>query len=196
MEGKRVVEEGAFWRVGDGQLIDVWNDSWVKGPEGFKLSGPEGIIPTPLKVATLIDQEKREWRNDMIDEIFKEVDAGAIKRIRLNRDRIQDKLIWRQTTNGIFTVRSAYQMVMRVLGKEVHLLNQRNQWWNTIWYAKIMPKIKYFVWYLINGFIPVGSELKKKGIQMNYDCPVCGEQEKSMFHAFFACELSCTVWRY
>ena len=66
MEGKRVVEEGAFWRVGDGQHIDVWNDSWVKGPEGFKLFVPEGIIPTPLKVATLIDQEKREWRNDMI----------------------------------------------------------------------------------------------------------------------------------
>ena len=59
----------------------------------------------------------------MIDEIFKEVDAGAIKRIKLNRDRIQDMLIWRHTTNGIFTVRSAYQMARRVLRKEVHLLN-------------------------------------------------------------------------
>ena len=26
MEGKRIVEEGVVWRVGDGKSIDVWND--------------------------------------------------------------------------------------------------------------------------------------------------------------------------
>ena len=84
---------------------------------------PEGIIPTPLKVATLIDQEKREWRNNIIDEIFKEEDVVAIKSIKLSRNMIQDKLIWRFSNNGIFNVKLVYHIASRVLGKETHHMN-------------------------------------------------------------------------
>ena len=97
--------------------------------------------------------------------------------------------------NGIFTVKSAYHIARIVLGKETYHMNQRNPWRKALWQVKIMPKIKYFIWSLIHGFIPVGSELLKRGIQMNNVCPVCGSQEESLFHIFFDCELSSTVLR-
>ena len=55
MEGRKVIEEGAYWRVGDGQRIDVWKDAWIKQLPSFKVIQPEDTIPTPMKVAALID---------------------------------------------------------------------------------------------------------------------------------------------
>ncbi|XWS70758.1 hypothetical protein CRYUN_Cryun03dG0076400 [Craigia yunnanensis] len=56
-----------------------------------------------------------------------------------------------------------------------------------------MPKVKFFVWHLINGCIPVCSELVKKGIQVDNICPVCGDQDETLFHVFFTCKLSMEV---
>ena len=30
LEGRKVIEEGSIWRVGDGKQIDVWKDKWLK----------------------------------------------------------------------------------------------------------------------------------------------------------------------
>ena len=59
-----------------------------------------------------------------------------------------------------------------------------------VWKAKIMPKVKYFIWRLLSGLLPACVELIKKGIQVNNICPMCGEQDESPFHIFFACTLS------
>ena len=77
---------------------------------GWKVSLPEGVTPTPLKVAALIEQENREWRSDIIDEMVKDEDAEVIKNIRLSRNVIQEKLIWRFSNNEIFNVKSAYHV--------------------------------------------------------------------------------------
>ena len=58
-----------------------------------------------------------------------------------------------------------------------------------------MPKVKFFVWRLINRFIPVCSKLLKKGIQADNIFLVCGDQDKLLFHVFFACKLSSEVWK-
>ena len=59
-EGRRIVEQGATWRVGDGRRIDVWVDPWLKkGPDG-RVTHPYGVVPTNLKVCCLIDMERRE----------------------------------------------------------------------------------------------------------------------------------------
>ena len=85
MEGNKVIEDGAYWRVGDGQRIDVWKDAWIKQLPSFKVIQPEGTVPTPIKVAALIDQERREWNSNILKEIFKEEEVDVITRIRLRQ---------------------------------------------------------------------------------------------------------------
>ena len=36
LEGRKVVEKGAIWRVGDGQKIDAWKDPWLKKPPDYR----------------------------------------------------------------------------------------------------------------------------------------------------------------
>ena len=59
LEGKRVVESGAFWIVGDGSSIDAWNDLWLKKQPEFKATPPDQNTPTPLQVASLINSDSR-----------------------------------------------------------------------------------------------------------------------------------------
>ena len=54
-EGRKVIEQGALWRVGDGRRIEVWADPWLKKPPDGKATHPVGVAPTKLKVCCLID---------------------------------------------------------------------------------------------------------------------------------------------
>ena len=58
LEGKKVVKEGACWKVGDGRQIEVWADAWLNKTLEFRAIRPLQT-PTPLKVAALINEENR-----------------------------------------------------------------------------------------------------------------------------------------
>ena len=119
---------------------------------------------------------------------------AAITRIHLSKTIFQDNLIWKHSINGRFTVKSAYYTARKILRKDIHQAQQRKSVWKIIWQVKIMPKIKYFIWRLLNGFLLVGMELTRKGIQTNNICPICGEDDESLYHVFFECRLSFVIW--
>ena len=122
-----------------------------------------------------------------------EEDLVTITSIHLSRTIAQDKLIQKHSINGMFNVKSTYHIARKVLSKEIHQMHQKRPTWKTIWQVKIMSKVKYFIWRLLNGFLSVCAEFMKKGIQIINMCPVYGEQNESLFHVFFACKLSCEV---
>ena len=49
LQGKKVVDQGAIWRVRNGQRIYVWHDKWVRKHPDFRIKPPQ-VQPTPLKV--------------------------------------------------------------------------------------------------------------------------------------------------
>ena len=55
-----MIEQGVIWRVRDGRQIDVWKDKWLRKPLEFKAQPPNHIEPTPLKVAKLLVEDRRE----------------------------------------------------------------------------------------------------------------------------------------
>ena len=58
LEGRKVFEEGACWRVGDGKQIEVWVDAWLNKPPEYRATKPSQT-PTPLKVVALINEDNR-----------------------------------------------------------------------------------------------------------------------------------------
>ena len=56
---------------------------------------------------------------DIVREIFTEEDATIITSIPLSNRSIPDKLIWRDSSLGLFTVKSTYFAVRSVLGKNI-----------------------------------------------------------------------------
>lgn len=73
---------------------------------------PNHSLPTNSIVSELINKESGEWNEQLIDEIFWPHEAASIKSIPLGSAQNSDKLIWHHTRNGLFTIRSAYDLIL------------------------------------------------------------------------------------
>ena len=58
---------------------------------------------------------------------------------------------------------------------------ERDNIWKDIWTAKVAPKIKFFMWKVINNFLPIRKILQDKGIQCDLSCAVCGERGENQY---------------
>ena len=47
------------------------------------------------------------------------------------------------------------------------------------------PELKFFMWKLIQGFIPTKVNLQKKVIHIEDRCVVCGKDKESVSHVIF-----------
>jgi len=72
------------------------------------------IVAENSRVADLIDQDLKGWKVDLLKVVFSEDEAKVISNILLSPLLPQNRLIWRGSVHGDFTVRSAYH-----LGKEL-----------------------------------------------------------------------------
>ena len=136
----------------------------VKKASRFKAQRLDQNTPTPLRVESLINAENRDWNMAMVREVMTASDVTIVERIPLSRKRRPDKMIWSESMTGIFSVKSAYFTARRVLGKLEIASTNRDKIWKLIWSSKVAPKIKYFIWKLVQGIILTKVNLQKKGI--------------------------------
>lgn len=47
----------------------------------------------------------------------------------------------------------------------------------------------------MNG-LPMFAKMVENGIQSGYNCPVCGEEPESFFHALISCNFALSVWSF
>ena len=70
-------------------------------------------------------------------------------------------------------MKSAYYEAKQVLKRNEINRGQRDVIWRWLWTVKTMPKVKYFMWRLMQRFIPTRVRLQEKGIEMEFMCAVC-----------------------
>lgn len=70
-------------------------------------------------VDDFIDLENKSWNLNLINSSFLPLEAEIIGGIPLRNWLLEDKQIWGATSNGLFTVRSAYQIAMDLNRKEL-----------------------------------------------------------------------------
>ena len=180
-----MIDKGIIWRVGDGKKIDVWNDRWLKKAQFYKVQPPEFHQPTPLKVDKFIDEDQRSWNMKTGKEVLTNQDAELVEKIPLSKTTCPDKLIWRDSIVGTFSIRSAYYEARRLLGKDVVERVHREKIWYRIWSARVALKIKLFMWRLAQNVIPMKMNLQGKRIQVDDLCAVCGRRTETIRHVFF-----------
>jgi hypothetical protein len=91
IHGKKILEKGILWRVGDGKKIRLTKDRWI---QDFSLLKPTISLHDDLRVSSLIDEETRNWNEGIILSLFSEGDAEKILQVPLSSTPCDDFPSW------------------------------------------------------------------------------------------------------
>jgi hypothetical protein len=121
-------------------MNDPWlrdkNLTWIQSPQ------PQGVHN--LTVNDLMLPNLREWDNDKILSLFPVDVANSIIDIPLFDDIVEDKLIWQDSIDGQYKVKSGYNMLVNVTGSDLNEINQDG--WKCLWKIHAPPKTKHLLW--------------------------------------------------
>jgi hypothetical protein len=115
---KELLKEGLIWRVGDGRSIKVWGDRWLPTPVTHAVQTPINNLADTSMVEMLIDKEQGGWNSTLVQNIFSPVEAEVILNLPLSPLYSPDRLTWKDTNDGVFSVRNAYHLGGRITSKQ------------------------------------------------------------------------------
>lgn len=149
-----------------------------------------------MKVCSLMTENQKSWDHEKVANLFCPDEARQILAIPLSVQSLQDRLIWQHSKTGIFTVKTAYHVAcdMASNNSPASASSSRPTDWKWPWKLHIPPKIKFFVWKMINNLLPVGFELIKRKVDVNSICCRCGSMVETAEHALRDCEWSKQFW--
>lgn len=110
------LKNGYIWRVGNGQSIDIWDDTWIPNCSTRKVITLKGGRLLS-RVVDFIDPVSNSWDEDLVRQTLWPTDAQRVLAIPLphhdmqdfpSHHDMQDFVAWNFTKNGLFSVRSAY----------------------------------------------------------------------------------------
>lgn len=65
-----VLNDGLRWRVENGQNIKIWGHKWLPMPTTHIVQSPIRILNVESKVCESIDDVRKEWKEDVVKEVF------------------------------------------------------------------------------------------------------------------------------
>ena len=164
--------------------------SWLPNPPRFLAD-----IPSEMRVSELIDGVTGQWDRTIIYAIFAPRTCQEIFALPLN-SRNQDQLVWMQTRNHQFSVKSAYQEALRLNQQvEVEHSTARSDGpiWRRIWSLNVPPKFRTFLWRACSNILPTGDNLCRWKVMTEPRCEVCCQESESADHILWDCPLARNV---
>jgi ribonuclease HI len=109
-----------------------------------------------------------------------------MQHVTLPVDVTKDKLVWKDSADGEFSAKIAYEF------KRHHLPNL--DWAKSIWCIDIPPSKSLITWRLMHDKLATDENLKLRGCSLPSICSLCSNYEESTFHLFFECSFSSSLW--
>ena len=94
------IKSRTHWRVGNGRLIHIWEDKWLLTPSTFKFISPPREFGDFPMVSSLIDQETKWWKHNVVRTLFFPFEADTILKIPLSQNLLADFLFGLGTKEG------------------------------------------------------------------------------------------------
>ncbi|KAL0322384.1 UNVERIFIED_CONTAM: hypothetical protein Scaly_2534800 [Sesamum calycinum] len=98
-----------------------------------------------------------------------------------------------------FSVKTAYWLAMHqatqiATSMDGHALSQND--WRYIWPENAQPKVLLSAWKCCNSALPTQFNLRKRRVEVDGICAVCGELESGMEHILEDCNKSCASYNH
>jgi hypothetical protein len=125
----------------------------------------------PQRVCDLIDHTSCVWNRQVVDRYFSPMDKELIYNISLSTRAQEDFWSWHYERTGVFSVRSAYRMLITQVERRMAWIEhaasrsdtsgERNEW-DKLWRTQVPSKIRVFLWRLAKQSIPTGDVLHQQ----------------------------------
>lgn len=191
--GRDLLTKNLGKAVGNGQTIRLWKDSWISLDKMVKPMGPIKESDLDLTVSDLLTDDL-SWNSRRIKEVLPEF-LEQIICLQPSRKGAEDSYIWHATSSGVYSTKSGYFAASTPwLEKSESSQAEEFHWIKDIWAGEFSPKMKAFLWAVVQKAIPIGENLYQRGVRSAAQCLRCNEHETST-HLFFTCPFAKRVWR-
>ncbi|XP_048621914.1 uncharacterized protein LOC111212914 [Brassica napus] len=191
LHGRDLLKENLGKAIGNGQTTKLWKDSWISTKKHIKPYGPIPKEALDLTVSDLLTTEMT-WNKRRIEELLPHV-AMEIQLLQPSLSKTEDIYIWQPLPSGTYSTRSGYY-VASMRKNDQRLPNQGPfDWIKDVWSAPCSPKMRIFIWSVIQRALPFGEQLQQRGIRDDALCHKCKGIESAM-HTFFHCPFAQKAW--
>ena len=184
LAARDIIHTGSRWTIGDGRNVSVASHSWLPHSPVF-LNTPS----QDMKVIDLIDKDTWQWDRGKLFATYDRRTCESILALPLTHQNSHDKLIWKENRSQRFTVRSAYQVALRLKypnQAEHSSVQAHGSTWRKLWKLNVPPKVRTFLWRACSGCLPTRENLHKKRIRVEERCELCHHHSETISHDVWA----------
>jgi ribonuclease HI len=186
LHGAKLLRSGLCWRVGDGNLIKFWMDDWTGlGPLSNFALHSDAIVYDALIHDFWSDND---WNIQLLSTCLPSHIVDQISKYPISQSGdVSDNQVWRPSSNGNFSVSSAYQLA-------ISSENSSTGPWKRIWALNIPPKLKVFAWTVAHGRLLTNVQRYTRHLCPNPCCQFCPGNAETMLHLLRDCCFARKVW--
>lgn len=102
---------------------------------------------------------------------------------------VDDFPVWKHTSDGFFSIQSAYLHLFKELNRDPPDFP-----FCIIWKLQTPPRVNTFLWRVTHNRLMTNSTRFERGISDSASCPRCNQQDESIMHVLRDCEGTLEMW--
>lgn len=188
---REVVSQGLGWVLGDGKTIKFWSDRWLIGDP---LSASVTALLPPEELGKRVADywlQGLGWDRMKLSQWLPESIIMKLLAVVVNNlPGVHDSLSWQGTSNGAFTVSSAYSL----LCCESEARPCMELFFHQIWRVVVPERVRIFLWLVGHQVIMTNMERARRHLGDTAVCPICNGAVESIIHVLRDCPAMVGIW--
>jgi len=185
MWAAKAAKLGYMWKIGNGQKVKFWEDNWL---------GSSSLAIQFWKLYEIVNEKSHtvcelwdgttlrcSFRRTVSDQLMNDWNEVVQLASTISFSFEEDTMIWRFSSNGIYSSQSLYKIINFRGVMPVHI--------SAVWSLKIPPRVHFFLWLLAKNKLLTRDNLNIRQKLDDVRCLFCSEDE-SIHHLFFDCVVS------
>ncbi|XP_017972505.1 PREDICTED: uncharacterized protein LOC18604375 [Theobroma cacao] len=195
-ESQQILKKGLVWRVGNGNDIQVLEDSWIPYETPRVAMAYEENVSNSMMVSELIDARGGKWDEVKVKLCFPLYESNLILSIPLSVRLPVDRQVWVVSKHGQYTVKFGYRLISSLLDDSEPGCSSDSfdGFWKEVWKLSIPRKIIFFMWKALKGALPTKKALSHRKNNVDNICVFCQEDEETDFHILCYCQFARATW--
>jgi ribonuclease HI len=128
------------------------------------------------------------WDKMKIESLFPLTVANLILETPLFDMIENDKLIWMDSTQGNYSVKSGYNLLCNISGRLDDAASRDD--WSSLWKINAPSKAKHLLWRICRGCLPTRVRLQERHVPCPIACPLCDFVTEDDWHFLCDCAVS------